>query len=456
MARRNRRGLELSFKRVGKASRGRWYTAIGGRARYFGWGNGITDHNSYVAALAEFRKFQVTKADEQMREERGPEPTSYGGMTWAQINDGHRKWKEAMYAAASAAGSGGGETTVGKLLDDYLEDQKRRNNARHFTERQRAEGKKIDEPARQNIGDATLHSIRRDAALFREVVGDHGWDGTDKMAGVVLGKWRAHCEKLLFSEKIGANTFNDRIKLGRRFVGWAEVNHKLDRLPRAVKQLCGKYDYSPTAKALPVDVLKSLWNAAAIREKCFIALALNCGYYSKDISDLTTDMILGDYIAHRRQKTGVQVKYKLWEVTKRLLERVRSDDGRVFSVGGHPLNWYPPHGKFRVDIVGRMFKKLCNHCKMSGYSFSNLRDTSTTAIENHDKSLTDLFDCHADARMARYYIDKDHVDTAPLDRAIEHLEKLYDLKWDGQEIQKSKGGRKARKPRPILKADQVA
>jgi hypothetical protein len=52
MGRRNVRGLKLSFKPLrGGRGRGRWYKKFDGKAVYFGWGGGVSDHNSYQEAL---------------------------------------------------------------------------------------------------------------------------------------------------------------------------------------------------------------------------------------------------------------------------------------------------------------------------------------------------------------------------------------------------------------------
>ena len=385
-----------------------------------------------------------------------------GGMTWAQYDAATQvaaqSRVEARQAAEQRERQARGETTVGALLDEFLAEQVQRNAARHFVEQRRASGERITEPPKKNISDARLISIQRDTALFRKVVGDERWDQTEATAAKILKTWRDQSEALLFGGSIKPNTFNERIKIGRMFVGWAESNYRLERLPRTLKTLIAKYDYEPTAKAIPLDALQKIWAAADEREKTFIALGLNLGYYSKDISDLTADMIDGDYIAHTRAKTGVKVRYKLWGVTKALLAKVRtgSGTGRVFaSRSGNPLNHYPP-GKARVDIVRNDFYRLCCDAKIGewyedkqgkrrfrvAYSFSNLRDTSTTAVENFDRSLSDLFDSHRDARMARYYIDGEHVDTTALDRAIDHLEAKYNLTYD-EELEKARAAERA-------------
>ena len=67
MGRQNQRGLELSFKPAkGSRGRGRWYKKFGGRAVYFGWGDGVTDRASYQSALSAYRRHLADRTrDEQ-------------------------------------------------------------------------------------------------------------------------------------------------------------------------------------------------------------------------------------------------------------------------------------------------------------------------------------------------------------------------------------------------------
>jgi hypothetical protein len=65
-----------------------------------------------------------------------------------------------------------------------------------------------------------------------------------------------------------------------------------------------------------------------------------------------------------------------------------------------------------------------------GFSFSNLRDTSSTQVEIIDPTLTDLFLGHKDTRMARFYNDPTVMARMPsrLDGVIDQLEKIFDLR----------------------------
>jgi len=89
MARQNKRGLELSFKRCGDGTRGRWYTRIGGAPKYFGWGNGVTDRASYDAAIASFRAWQAEQTANAVAAARSIEPQQLrqAGMSWRQFDE---------------------------------------------------------------------------------------------------------------------------------------------------------------------------------------------------------------------------------------------------------------------------------------------------------------------------------------------------------------------------------
>jgi hypothetical protein len=77
MARRNKRGLELSFKRYGGGRRGgRWYTRVGGKPVYYGTSAiGVSDRASYEAALSKY------KADQRTAEQQATWPQQMADMS---------------------------------------------------------------------------------------------------------------------------------------------------------------------------------------------------------------------------------------------------------------------------------------------------------------------------------------------------------------------------------------
>ena len=69
MARQNTRGLELSFHKSSK----RWRKMVNGKYIYLRYGAGVSDLQSYQAALAKYRQWQGEQESAAVAESRGPE-----------------------------------------------------------------------------------------------------------------------------------------------------------------------------------------------------------------------------------------------------------------------------------------------------------------------------------------------------------------------------------------------
>jgi hypothetical protein len=211
----------------------------------------------------------------------------------------------------------------------------------------------------------------------------------------------------------------------------------LQGLPRGIRELCGKYEYKPNAKALELTTIRKIWTAASVRMKAWMALALNVGFYAADIADLKDKEIDGGYIIKERGKTGVPTKLKLWRVTQRLLGVTGGSDKSGYLYPGRQgkrLIHYNAKKTSRTDPIAKGFRRLCDDLDIKGYSFSNLRDTSSTLVESIDPALTDAFDGHKDKRMARFYVDPAMLDTSRLDAVIGRLEATYRLTLSEEEI----------------------
>lgn len=435
MARKNERGLLLSFKRSGDGTKGRWYTRVGGKPAYFGWGNGVSDRESYQTALASYRAWQAKQAEAAKLGTRGPAPEGFG--SWSQLEGAYAQWGEAIAKGNRAVA---GEKAVSKLIDSWLEDQKKRNERRHWVEAQRAAGKQITEGARENLSDGRYAAYAIYGEHFKKAVGDMKWDGAEAACAAIIKVYREQCEKLLHEGANKPNTFNERMKTVRAFVTWADENYQLDRVPRAITKLTSKFAYAPSAKAISVSTIKIIWENANDNMKAYIALALNCGYYAIDIAVLQADDIRDGRIVRNRNKTGVPTNYKLWDVTRKLIAKVGNKEGSVFL--GENGNILVRHsGKTRIDAIAdrwdRLLRKLTEgeekklQPEEADFSFTNLRDTSTTFVEDKDPSLSDTFDAHTDRRQAKYYIDPTALQhrQAKLDAVIADLERFYGLKW---------------------------
>ena len=90
---------------------------------------------------------------------------------------------------------------------------------------------------------------------------------------------------------------------------------------------------------------------------------------------------------------------------------------------GEPL--YIERDNSREDKNYIAFRALCDQVGVTGYTFSHVRDTGTTLIEEIDSTFSDTYGAHMDQRNAAFYIDGSSIDKkrlyAKFDKAIEQL-----------------------------------
>lgn len=475
MGRKNQRGLELSFKPVsGGRGRGRWFKKLNGSARYFGWGNGVSDRASYQLALAEYRKWamnqnararrsQLSVATRYLQQTLSPLDHDPGRVNldearrriqqlellggeqiakdFADAADEEEKRRliaelsgmelEELRAAAQTSGPASGKPqTLNDVLDEFIAAQRQRMERRQKLDELRAAGKEVKEASKENMSPGRFSRLATAVKAFREAAGKMAWDGTEATAARIVGKFRAASNERLLAGELAPASFNENMQCARQFCGWCESTYRLDRLPRD-KKLFAKYAIAASAKAIPLDTLKRLWSGADDRGRCFMLLALNCAFYAADISNLRAEMIQGKYLIHTRGKTNVNVRYLLWPRTMQYLKKFLPKSGPVFTTSkGTPLVRHEISAKSNlpvcIDNVRLWFVRLCQTLKIKtgkgGISFSNLRDTAASEMEKIDRTLTDLFLAHADRRVAAFYIDGKMADSTPLDKAISVLE----------------------------------
>jgi integrase len=145
-----------------------------------------------------------------------------------------------------------------------------------------------------------------------------------------------------------------------------------------MKDLTARHTPKLSAVSVPLDVIRKLWATADDGEKVFLSLALNCALKSKEISDLLQSGLVDGYLSHTRVKTGVPSVWKLWAVTLELIQRTSNGTKRIFEHNGKGLNDVGEGG--HGDKIGKMFTRLCKRAGVTGYTFENLRDTSSTII----------------------------------------------------------------------------
>src|SRR5688500_17129085 len=161
MARRNERGLDLSFKRYGKGrSDGRWFKIVNGKPIYFGTGRGVSDRRSYADACGRFKLWQAGQIRPAVRP-GAPEPTGEPTTpsikpTPESVEQDRLRWDALAAVQTNSTWQayqlrhgfgpiGKGNTPLGKLIDNFVEDQRRRNKRRQYIEAQRALGTKVQE-----------------------------------------------------------------------------------------------------------------------------------------------------------------------------------------------------------------------------------------------------------------------------------------------------------------------
>ncbi len=431
-----------------------WRKRYCGKTYYLGTGKGKTDRESHQRALSKWHQIKADVANETKRElakkrlqhmrdayadlrdqlaaRPGIEPNPYAGRTAIDSDEPlqiplERLLDPSRYHTVPNFPPSSDTTNSKRVvahLDEYIEEQRRRYE----------HGSKFpDAPRRDRISAARFIAYQYNVDLLKAAWHDKLMPNTEAGVATMLRNLRNTQSRLLTAGTIKPNTFNERIKTLRHFVGWLHDNYYIDALPRKLSELCAKYNYETSAKALDLDVIHRLWDDGDDRFKTFMALALNCGYYASDIAHLEHSHILPNHIINDRHKTGVPVRYKLWATTKQLLGKCCNGPDRHAFVAknGGLLLQNDTSKRTRFCEIDNDLRARCKRLKIRGVSFSNFRDTSSTRVESFDRTLTDLFDGHKDTRMAARYIDGGKVDYdrmyAQLDLAIDELESYYGL-----------------------------
>ena len=248
--------------------------------------------------------------------------------------------------------------------------------------------------------------------------------------------------------RISIFTAKGRLKAVRAVFRWAWKMHILENLPRNIDDI-GKLPNGstpqPEPKPFTMDELKTIWELADSRTRCFIALGLNVGMYQKDVSDLLDDHVDWEsgYIDRPRCKTKIQAKHKLWPLTLELMKLQRSPQAapgkRVFlsneyraldgtmkvREGAKPLplvrRELDERGKFHhSDAVKSAFERVQRKIGINGgRGFSSLRDTGSCLVEQIDPLATEMYLSHSEPGMKKHYAQRDW---ARLERALVEME----------------------------------
>jgi len=238
---------------------------------------------------------------------------------------------------------------------------------------------------------------------------------------------------------ISSRTAYGRLKTVVALIRWAYRMHLLEHMPRNIDTLSkmprNGNGGQPEVRIFSAEELKLIWEKAPSRVRCFIALAINCGYGQKDLSDLRHGDIDWEdgYIERIRVKTGVRSRHKLWQITLDLVRKHKSDgveaENRVFlTQNGFPLvrSFFADGKAGASDAVHNAFWRVLRKVGLAdGRGFYCLRKTGATLIEAIDPDVTGMYLTHAEPGMKRVYAQRDWKRLA---RALVKLEKRIDLK----------------------------
>jgi len=150
------------------------------------------------------------------------------------------------------------------------------------------------------------------------------------------------------------------------------------------------------------DELQVIWKNASERTKLYALLMLNCGMLPTDIAELRASEYDGEKITRRRTKTGKRttsgrgknvpvVSWKLWDETRRLLDkhRTQAEDCLLLNADGGKLvrNVIKDDGEVSsVDNIDCAWDRLVAKMKKKGVvvrPLANLRKTGPSKLEEH-------------------------------------------------------------------------
>ena len=232
---------------------------------------------------------------------------------------------------------------------------------------------------------------------------------------------------------ISPATARDILSTVKSIYQWA-YELRLCELPRNLRTFAKCSLPQPRVKTYTVEDVRCLWNAADQRLRCFMALALNCGYGQTDISDLAVNEVdwVNGIIDRSRSKSGVRQRHKLWPMTLELLQKERNSNAtgeeRVFSAGSDlPLvhDEIVDGVRKKSDAIKCMFWRIQRKTGVNGKrGFYCLRKTAATEIERINPLVTEMFLGHAEKGMKKHYAER-HFDL--LDETLGSLNAVFSL-----------------------------
>lgn len=257
----------------------------------------------------------------------------------------------------------------------------------------------------------------------------------------MLMSFRAKIDMRFAGAEISGWTHRGYIKAAWQFIEWCYTNRKLQEKPRCENAFCKQVPVTKEGKPIGLADINKLWAAAADRQKCFIALGLNCGMKNADVAALKGSNLVGDRLIGNRPKTGVPFNVKLWPVTVELTEKCRDNQGDdellfVNSEGG----------AIDSGVFSSLFKKVSTRAGVivgktsggndKGATFEQLRDTAAENVRqiiregSYDMGMLQVFLQHKDSSTAAYYVSNrpEELQSNKLDEITDKLGEVYGLK----------------------------
>lgn len=227
-------------------------------------------------------------------------------------------------------------------------------------------------------------------------------------------------------------TFNDKVKFGGQFIKWCWKRSALKEQPRNYEDFVAKLHTEKQGEPLTVDGIQKIWAVANDRQRCFMALGLNCGFKNGDVIDLEGKHIQGARLLGIRKKTEklrVPMNYALWPLTQRLIEAERNNTG-----DDAPVFVNTKGNRITTGTFSALFRKLADRAGVDA-TFEQLRDTSTDLVKqalhagDHDSNLLDRFLAHKNNKMSQHYTTDDprFIQSPALDKIVLDLQAKYGL-----------------------------
>jgi len=265
------------------------------------------------------------------------------------------------------------ENTIRAHIDDYLD----------FRRSRVASGK-------NTLG--TYHTYRARLMAFR------GWvDPFAPLEAINEALWErffTHLSKQIEASKMSRSTMSSTLGATREFI-LSRWERKLIERPRNLNSRSLSISAPiQEIETLTKDEVKVLLNAAREREKLYLLLMLNCGFYGVDIAMLKKSEYRNGRILRKRTKTRNRskkvptVNYLLWKQTDTLLKKHLSDhpDLCLLNENGQPL-WKEKEGSKtgKFNLTNNVKCAIFRLRQRTGQkkSLKYLRKTAASMLEGH-------------------------------------------------------------------------